>query len=44
MTFFLVNIGVLIKPVTSHNHHLFTKTQLFVHNHMQGERKRIDLM
>jgi len=39
---FLSNTGVMTRPVDKSNYRLHTKTQLFAHNHMQQESKRID--
>ena len=35
-------IGVLSQPVNKENYYVLTNTQLFAHNHMQRETKRID--
>ena len=39
---FFANTGVLSQPVNKDNYYLLTNTQLFAHNHMQRETKRID--
>ena len=39
---FFANTGVLSQPVNKDNYHALTNTQLFAHNHMQRETKRID--
>ena len=39
---FFANTGVLSQPVTKDNYYVLTNTQLFAHNHMQRETKRID--
>ena len=39
---FFANTGVLSQPVGKDNYHALTNTQLFAHNHMQRETKRID--
>jgi hypothetical protein len=39
---FFANTGVLSQPVDKSNWNLLTETQLFSHNHMQRESKRLD--
>lgn len=39
---FFANTGVLSQPVNKDNYYVLTNTQLFAHNHMQRETKRID--
>ena len=39
---FFANTGVLSEPVDKDNYYALTNTQLFAHNHMQRETKRID--
>ena len=39
---FFANTGVLSQPVNKENYYELTNTQLFAHNHMQHETKRID--
>ena len=39
---FFANTGVLSRPVNKDNYYRLTNTQLFAHNHMQRETKRID--
>ena len=39
---FFANTGVLSQPVNKDNYYALTNTQLFAHNHMQRETKRID--
>ena len=39
---FFANTGVLTMPVDKSNYWLLTETQLFAHNHMQREAKRVD--
>ena len=39
---FFANTGVLSRPVDKTNYYLLTETQLFAHNHMQRESKRLD--
>ena len=39
---FFSNTGVLSQPVNKDNYYVLTNTQLFAHNHMQRETKRID--
>ena len=39
---FFANTGVLSQPVNKDNYYILTNTQLFAHNHMQREAKRID--
>ena len=39
---FFANTGVMSRPVTKKNYNLLTQTQLFAHNHMQREAKRVD--
>ena len=39
---FFANTGVLSQPVNKDNYYTLTKTQLFAHNHMRNEAKRLD--
>jgi len=39
---FFANTGVVSQPVNKDNYYALTKTQLFAHNHMQRETKRVD--
>ena len=39
---FFANTGVLSQPVNKDNYYALTNTQLFAHNHMQHETRRID--
>jgi hypothetical protein len=39
---FFANTGVLSQPVNKDNYYILTNTQLFAHNHMQRETKRVD--
>ena len=39
---FFANTGVLSQPVNKNNYNVLTNTQLFAHNHMQREAKRVD--
>ena len=39
---FFANTGVMSQPVTKENYNVLTQTQLFAHNHMQREAKRVD--
>jgi len=39
---FFANTGVMSRPVNKDNYYILTETQLFAHNHMQRETKRID--
>lgn len=39
---FFANTGVLSQPVNKDNYNVLTNTQLFAHNHMQREAKRVD--
>ena len=39
---FFANTGVLSEPVNKDNYYALTNIQLFAHNHMQRETKRID--
>jgi hypothetical protein len=39
---FFANTGVLSRPVNKQNYYSLTNTQLFAHNHMQRETKRVD--
>lgn len=39
---FFANTGVLSQPVNKDNYYVLTNTQLFSHNHMQQETKRLD--
>lgn len=39
---FFANTGVLSQPVDKTNYNVLTQTQLFAHNHMQREAKRVD--
>ena len=39
---FFANTGVLSQPVNKDDYYALTNTQLFAHNHMQRETKRID--
>jgi len=39
---FFANTGVLTQPVDKSNYNVLTETQLFAHNHMQREAKRVD--
>ena len=39
---FFANTGVMSQPVNKHNYWELTNTQLFAHNHMQKEAKRVD--
>lgn len=39
---FFANTGVMSQPVNKQNYNQLTTTQLFAHNHMQRETKRVD--
>lgn len=39
---FFANTGVMSQPVDKTNYNILTETQLFAHNHMQEESKRVD--
>ena len=39
---FFANTGVMSKPVDKTNYNSLTNVQLFAHNHMQQESKRVD--